>query len=309
MTRTAAGARGFRHELFLHRSTDDLLTFVVPFARDAVAAREPTLLLLGPDTAGAVADELPPSPYLAIQPALVEPGRPAQHVAAAGPLLSTYARVVHQEPVIPPGQWPEWRCLEAALNLVMRHYDTWAVCAYDERNLTPSMVEDLHATHPLVRRDGCHRPNDRYRHPADLLGGRGDASLDRVEQTPPAVEIVDPSPATARAAVNWFTHQRLPSSEIDELVFATNEAVTNALDHGQPPTVLRLWTEPDRIVVTVADAGPGPDDRSTPPGLEARSGPALGLWLIHQLVDASHRRRPDGYTVRLVKCRTHAGID
>jgi anti-sigma regulatory factor (Ser/Thr protein kinase) len=309
MTRTAAGDRGFRHELFLHRSPDDLLTFVVPFARDAVAAREPTLLLLDPDTAEAVADQVHPSPYLAVQPALVEPGRPAQHVATAGPLLSTYARVVHQEPVIPPRQWPEWRRLEAALNLVMRHYDTWAVCAYDERNLTTNMVEDLHATHPLVRRDGCHQRNDRYRHPVDVLGQQGAAPLDPIERTPPAVEIVDPSPATARAAVNWFNHQRLPRSEIDELVFATNEAVTNALTHGRPPTMLRLWAEPDRITVTVTDTGPGPNDPPTGPGLDPPSGPALGLWLIHQLVDASHHRGRDGYTVRLVKCHAEDGVD
>ena len=55
MTRTAAGDRSFRHELLLHRSPEDLLTFVVPFAQDAVAAREPTLLLLAPATAEAVA--------------------------------------------------------------------------------------------------------------------------------------------------------------------------------------------------------------------------------------------------------------
>jgi hypothetical protein len=109
---TAAGQRGFRHELLLHRSTQELLEFVVPMAREGVAAQEPTLLLVRPDTAEAVLHQVGPSPYLTVQPALAQPGRPALHVQAARPMLAGYARVVHQEPMIPSSQWPEWRRLE-----------------------------------------------------------------------------------------------------------------------------------------------------------------------------------------------------
>ena len=103
MTSTsAAGQRGFRHELLLHRSTQELLEFVVPVVREGVAAQEPTLLLVRPDTAEAVRRQVGPSPYLTVQPALTEPGRPALHVRAAPPMLAGYARVLHQEPVLPP---------------------------------------------------------------------------------------------------------------------------------------------------------------------------------------------------------------
>src|SRR6478735_6428040 len=78
----AAGQRGFRHELLLHRSTQELVEFVVPMAREGVAALEPTLLLVRPDTAEAVLHQVGPSPYLTVQPALTEPGRPAVHVRA-----------------------------------------------------------------------------------------------------------------------------------------------------------------------------------------------------------------------------------
>jgi anti-sigma regulatory factor (Ser/Thr protein kinase) len=314
MTTTAAEHRGFRHELFLYGSADDLLDFVVPLTQDGVAAGEPTLLLLRTDAARAVLDEVGPSPYLTVEPALAEPGRPAQHVAAAGSMIPRFARVVHQEPVIAPSQWPEWRRLEAVLNLALRHNDTWAVCAYDRRDLTAGMVGDLHATHPVVAQDGEHRPNDRYRHPVNFLVRHSEDPPDPIEQVPPAVELVDPSPATARAAVKWFSHEQLPSHEIDKLVFATHEAFTNALVHGQPPAVLRLWAQPGRVTVTVTDAGPGPTDplagapssddltRFADP---APTVPALGLWLIHQLVDVSRRSGPGGYTVRL--STTHPG--
>src|SRR5215213_3149237 len=118
---TAAGQRGFRHELLLHRSTQELVEFVVPMVRDGVAAQEPTLLLVRPDTAEAVLHQVGPSPYLTVQPALAQPGRPALHVRAAPQKKASYARVVHQEPVISPSRWPEWRRLEAVLNLALSH--------------------------------------------------------------------------------------------------------------------------------------------------------------------------------------------
>ena len=304
---TAAGQRGFRHELLLHRSTQELLEFVVPMVREGVAAQEPTLLLVRPDTAEAVLHQVGPSPYLTVQPALTEPGRPALHVRAARPMLASYARVVHQEPVIPPSQWPEWRRLEAVLNLALSYHDTWAVCAYDRRTLTEEMVADLHATHPLIAQDGSHQRNDRYQHPVDFLKHHRNNPPDPVEHTAPAVELADPCPATARAAVAGFArHHRLPTGEIDNLVFATHEAVTNALIHGRPPTLLRLWAQPDRVTVTVTDTGPGPTDPLVgllPPdplnGPGPGPGPRLGLWLSHQLVDVAHRHDPDGYTIRL----------
>jgi anti-sigma regulatory factor (Ser/Thr protein kinase) len=306
MTSTAAaGQRGFRHELLLHRSTDELLEFVVPMAREGVAAQEPTLLLVRPDTAEAVLDQVGPSPYLTVQPALAQPGRPALHVRAAGPMLAGYARVIHQEPVIPPSQWPEWRRLEAVLNLALSHHDTWTVCAYDRRTLTDEMVADLHATHPLIAEGGSDQRSDRYQHPVDFLKHQRNNPADPVERTTPAVELVDPSPATARATVAGFArHERLPTAEIDNLVFATNEAVTNALMHGRPPTLLRLWAQPGRVTVTVTDTGPGPSDPLVGlllpgPCPGPGSGPRLGLWLSHQLVDVAHRHHRDGYTIRL----------
>ena len=296
---TAAEHRGFRHELFLYGSADDLLEFVVPLARDGVAAEEPTLLLLRADTAQAVLQQVGPSPYLTVEPALTQPGRTAAHVSAAGSTLPRFSRVVHQEPVIATSQWAEWRRLEAVLNLALRHNDTWAVCAYDQRPLPADMVGDLHATHPLIGQDGDHRRNDRYQHPVNFLVRHSDDPADPIEQTPPAVELVDPSPAAARATVKWFCHEQLPSQEIDKLVFATHEALVNALVHGRSPAVLRLWTQPGRVTVTVTDAGPGPTDPLAVTPSVVPTAPALGLWLIHQLVDVSRRSGPGGYTVRL----------
>ena len=97
------------------------------------------------------------------------------------------------------------------LNLTLSCHDTWAVCAYDRRTLTEEMVADLRATHPLIAEDGSHQHNGRYQHPVDVLKHHRSNPADPVERTAPAVELVDPSPATARATVAGFARQtRLP---------------------------------------------------------------------------------------------------
>src|SRR3954449_9553641 len=129
---------------------------------------------------------------------------------------------------------------------------------------------------PGREEDGVHRSNDRYRHPVNFLVRHSDDPADPIERTPPAIELVDPSPATARATVKWFSGQRLSDQDIDRLIFAVHEAVINALRHGRqrPPTVLRLWARPGRVTVTVTDAGPGPADSLT--GLPASDGEPAG---------------------------------
>ena len=91
ITSTSASQRGFRHELLLHRSTQELVEFVVPIVREGVAAQEPTLLLVRPETAEAVLHQVGPSPYLTVQPALTEPGR-RPWMSGGAPMLAGYAR-------------------------------------------------------------------------------------------------------------------------------------------------------------------------------------------------------------------------
>ena len=128
-----------------------------------------------------------------------------------------------------------------------------------------------------------------------------------IEASAPTVEVLDPSPYGARHAV-----QRLavaagmaPSATV-ALMGAVSEVVTNADDHGRGPVVLRAWVDPSEIVVTITDAGPGPDDPEVggqpavrPPGLGG-----LGLWLAHQLCDdLVFGLDPQGFTVRMRSAR------
>jgi anti-sigma regulatory factor (Ser/Thr protein kinase) len=308
MTTAAAPHRsGWIHELFLHSTTAEMLKFVIRFAQDGVDAEEPTLLELRPDTAAIVQQAVAPSPYLTVLPAMGQPGRPASDLRAADALLTGYrphvrrVRILNQEPTVPDEHWHEWRRLEAVVNLGLAHHNAWAVCAYDQRQLTAEQVEDLCATHPYIRQGDRDLPNDRYQDPVEFASARPDAPPDPVEQTAPAVELTDPSAITARAAVTGFAqHTKLANAEVEGLVLATSEAVTNAIVHGRAPVVLRLWSQPDRVTVTVTDTGRGPTDPFV--GLlapDTAQGCGLGLWISHQLVDITHRRHPRGYTIRI----------
>jgi anti-sigma regulatory factor (Ser/Thr protein kinase) len=306
-TEAVAGRSGLAHELLLHTSTDEILDFVIPFAQDGMAAGEPTLLAVRPETAATVLDSLGPSPYLTVLPVIGQPGRPASDLRGTDAMLADYAakaprvRILNQEPIVPAEHWHEWRRLEAVVNLALAHHNAWAVCLYDRHALTDDQAEDLCATHPFMWSVGQHRPNDRYQDPHRFIAAHGNAPPDPVEQTAPTVELTDPSPATARATVTGCTqHSGLPVAEIEGLILATNEAVVNAIVHGQPPIVLRIWAQPDEVTVTVTDTGTGPTDPFVglvPP--DTAEGRGLGLWISHQLVDVTHRRHPDGYTIRI----------
>jgi anti-sigma regulatory factor (Ser/Thr protein kinase) len=301
----------FRHELVLHGSTVELLDFAVPFARDGAAAGEPTLLLVRPEIGAAVLRTVGPSPHLTILPPLGQPGRGAADLRAGDALLAgrtpstSRMRVLNQEPAVPEAHWHEWRRAEAVVNLAFRRHAAWMACAYDRHTLTEQRVEDLHATHPAVGHGDEHRHNDRYRDPVEFIGSHMDAPPDPVEASPPSAELLDPSPRTARAAVGAFAiTSKLSPQEVENMVLATHEAVSNARRHGRPPVVLRLWVRPGRLTVTVTDSGTGPTDPFLgllPP--DHPDGSGLGLWISHQLVDMTHRRDQDGYTV----CMTATG--
>jgi anti-sigma regulatory factor (Ser/Thr protein kinase) len=84
-------------------------------------------------------------------------------------------------------------------------------------------------------------------------------------------------------------------------VLAATEVVTNALVHGAPPVDARVWTAERRMLVTVADAGPGPRSRLV--GLRPVRTPTggLGLWIAHQACAHVDLRHEQGrFTVRLV---------
>jgi serine/threonine-protein kinase RsbW len=79
----------------------------------------------------------------------------------------------------------------------------------------------------------------------------------------------------------------LAHEKAEALVIAVNEITTNALVHGRPPALVRVWTGTEEVVCEVRDEGPGIDDASAghvPPSPQAIG--ERGLWLARVLSDA-----------------------
>jgi anti-sigma regulatory factor (Ser/Thr protein kinase) len=77
-----------------------------------------------------------------------------------------------------------------------------------------------------------------------------------------------------------------PGEKADELVLAVNEVATNAVVHGRPPAVLRVWTSAEEAFCEVSDAGPGIDDMRAGQVLPPpKSIGGRGLYLARVLAD------------------------
>ncbi|MEV4806030.1 ATP-binding protein [Nonomuraea sp. NPDC049421] len=86
----------------------------------------------------------------------------------------------------------------------------------------------------------------------------------------------------------------LPERRLEDLVLATNEAVTNVLDHGGKAGVLTARGLPDGVMVQVLDvAGLLTSAHLAEASLDQTASHGYGLWVIQYLCDAVTVERTD----------------
>jgi len=117
------------------------------------------------------------------------------------------------------------------------------------------------------------------------------------------VRLVVASVASARRA--------MADERVDDLKLAVSEACTNAIEANrsvrpQSPVHIEIWESPDRLEVSIEDAGPGfdPDKLESPPPVtdpqRLNFERGLGIPLIRTLVDsAAFVRKEIGTSVRM----------
>jgi anti-sigma regulatory factor (Ser/Thr protein kinase) len=306
----------------VYGSDDELLAIAVPFLRGGLAAGEPTLVSLDQREERLVLDALGGDERLTLLPGSRLGGGPFttldQHrrrltglLDGGAPRVRLFGQVPHDD--LGPTAWDGWARYEAALNHVCAPLEVWAVCPYDGRLVDGAVLEDVVCTHPRLATAGgpdrgpgaahTSEVNDNYAEPAAFLAARARSSLDPLEDGVPDVTHGDPTPVDARRAIGALA-EGLPlgADAADRLVLAVSELVTNAVVHGRPPVDLRAWAGEGRIVVTVRDAGTGPDDPFV--GLLPQQDTAvggLGLWMVNQsCARVALVRDDDGFVVRVV---------
>ena len=88
----------------------------------------------------------------------------------------------------------------------------------------------------------------------------------------------------ARRVVTDAVGDVLPVGELDGVLLATSEVVTNAVEHGAPPIDLRVEAADERVRVEVRDASPLPPraraDEAGPSEVRGR-----GMTIVDRLTD------------------------
>lgn len=312
---TATAQSGLVHEAVFYDSDAEFTSIVVPFLEGALEAGEPAVVAVGEANEAAIRSGLTDPSRVSFLPRDVTYQRPADTLAekyeqVCGLVAGGVERVRMVGEVPHPGvgrAWPWWARYEAAFNQVFADLPLWGLCPYDTRITPAEVLVDVAGTHPFLATPEGHRlGNGRFQDPAAFLAQRPATRIDGLEARAPTVELIDPTPRAARlAARDTAGATNLLDAEIDDLVFAVNEAVTNGICHGRPPVRLRLWAGADRVVGVVSDTGRGPDNPFVgllPPTTDTGPGSGgLGLWLTHRLCQhLTLGRTDDGFVVRLV---------
>ena len=315
-TGVPAGHTGYYHEALRYSSDEELLAVVLPFLLGGVAAGEPTIVALGAPNTELVREALGEDTPVVFHSGGDTYARPASAIRNYTDLFARHtAEGAHQIRVVgelPPealgATWDWWARYESAINDAYDEFPLWGMCAYDQRTTPPEVLADVARTHPhIARPGGTSLASAEYVEPDRLLRHDLPMVLDPLQQTVPAIELVNPAPAQARAVLAGMGDGVLTPEALADLRIAVTETVTNALVHGTAPTVVRYWDGPDRVVVTVTDGGKGPGDPFA--GLRAAAhapSGGLGLWLTHQLCDhVSMSSDAGGFTVRMISGNPH----
>lgn len=303
---------GFGHEAAFFSSDEESLAIVLPFVRAGLAHGEPVLVVLDEHLRDLVRSTIGEMPGLHYHDRGADRTLPAVAIRVVRDQLTDLtahatrpARLVGDLVAhVRGGRWAGWARYEAAINRIYAGFPVRALCVYDTRHAPEEVLHDVRLTHPYLALPGGARvPNEEYTDPQRFLAERLFTDGDPNERGEPVVDLIDPLPMLARRAVRETAKSCLSDHDhVDDAVIAAGEAVANALRHGGPRVRVRVWAQPERLVVLVTDSGDGPRDPYVglvPVASTAEGG--RGLWMIHQVCsDVSMHRCPEGFTLRMV---------
>jgi anti-sigma regulatory factor (Ser/Thr protein kinase) len=302
---------GFRHEALLYAGDDGFVDGTLAWLRDAVAAEEPTLVVVSAAKIARLRDELGAGAAEQVAFAdMAEVGiNPARIIPAWREFVDAHAGCGRRlrgigEPIWAqrsPAELVECHRHEALLNLAFAGAeDFWLLCPYDVEALEPDVIEKAHHSHPVMVVDGASHDSATY---DDLPAVAAPFDAPLPDPPPGADEL--PFASGTLAGVRQLVKLRAERAGFGEartgdLVLAVNEVATNSIRHGGGRGVLRIWRAAEALVCEIADAG-----RIADP-LAGRQRPASGqsgghgLWLCNQICDLVQLRTfATGSVVRL----------
>jgi anti-sigma regulatory factor (Ser/Thr protein kinase) len=203
-----------------------------------------------------------------------------------------------------PADWREGQRFEAVFNRLMGEAPVSALCLYDERRLAPQVLDSAAITHRHLVRGAQWDVSAAFEDPVAYVPTLP-LPREPFEDGDP-VFVVENAPALAplRHQIGAVLATRVPDREQrEDLHLAVAEIAANAFRHGTRPISARVWSDGDRIVCTISDAGTSWGDPFSgympAHGLDLSHG-GMGLWLARKLWDhVDVLPSLEGLTVRL----------
>lgn len=251
----------FAHPALFYSGRDEYLAGTLPFIEEglrdgdpvAVAVPGPNLALLR-DALGAAGErvEMLDMTEAGRNPGRIIPGvlrpfaddHPGRHVRIVG------------EPVWPgrsESEYPACVQHEALINLAFAGRAATILCPYDADNLTPEVLADACASHPMLIGPDGRRPSDRY-DPHRIV-----ETYNLPLPEPPATQARTVDASNLGEIRRWVTDRAkdlgLSGERLGDLELAATELATNSVAHGGGTGVVALWPQDGDLVCEVRDSG------------------------------------------------------
>jgi anti-sigma regulatory factor (Ser/Thr protein kinase) len=304
-----AHAPAYRHEAMLWRSETEFLDGCVPFIRDGLERGEPvmvattaerTALLVAALGPGATHVRFADMATLGANPACIIPawvdfvrdagGSPARGIGE--PIWAGRSDI----------EIAECQLHESLLNMALPpQVPFWLVCPYDAGRLPTAVLEEAERSHPVVTAVGRAAPRTQAYAGPD----QAHASFATELPTPAFVDLRLEFGVRDLRALRVEVGDRARSEGIGydraaDLALAVHELAANSVLHGGGGGVLRIWREPDSLVVEIADGGTVASPLSGRVAAAVEDSSGRGLWMVNHLCDLVQlRSSAAGTTVRV----------
>lgn len=293
------------HRALFYRDRREYLDGISGFIAPALGAGEPVAIAVPGPRLGLLRDQLGDAGTAGVELLdMAELGRnPGRIIDSVQAIIERRPGRLHYvaEPIWPgrtPEEIREATRHEALINLAWPAGEVSVLCPYDAVGLDDEVLADAERTHPALVREGRGEPSPSYTGPVPP------AACDAPLPDPPSESLAVPFEAEDLGRVRSVVAKQaaaagLRRERVAELMLAVNELTTNSVKHAGTGGMLRVWTEPGKLICQVED-----DGRIGDPLAGRRRGLAgvggLGLWMVNQLCDLVEvRTGAGGSTVRV----------
>ena len=203
-----------------------------------------------------------------------------------------------------PSDWREGQRFESVFNRLMGGAPVSAVCVYDRRRLSDTVLASAAATHPELVHGSAWSVNPRFQDPGTYVPTLP-LPREPAEDAAPVLTVTDaPTLVGLRRQLGAVLAARVPDrDQREDLHLGASEIAANAFRHGVRPVSAQVWADGDRLVCVITDCGTDGADPflgfAPAHGLDLSHG-GMGLWLARKLWDhVDLLPGPEGLTVRL----------